>query len=297
QRLSISGVSFCGTDVGGFIGVPDGELFTRWIQLSFLHTFFRAHSSGDKGEKEPWVFGKTYEVIIKKFIELRYQLIPYIYTNFYFYVTKGTPMLKPLVFEDQFDPETQYRQEEFLVGNHMLSCPIAKQGAVGRWLYLPFGNWYNYFSNEVASGGVELYCDTGLEEMPLYIRAGAIIPFYPIQQYIGEKTIDTVTLKVYFSQEKVISYYYDDAGEGMDYKDGHHVLSKFETSFNSKTNIYKITQEKTGQYNSGVTQYEIILIGFAKTYSLIKIDSKESHVWETQGKYIVNSNFKEITIE
>lgn len=297
QRLSISGVSFSGTDVGGFIGEPDGELFTRWIQLSFLHTFFRAHSSGDKGEKEPWVFGKQYESIIKKFIELRYQLIPYIYTNFYFYVTKGTPMLKPLVFEDQFDPETQYRQDEFLVGNHILSCPVAKQGAVGRWLYLPNGNWYNYFSNQVSTGGVELYCDTGLEEMPLYIRAGAVIPFYPIQQYIGEKNIDTVTLKVYFSQEKVLSHYYDDAGEGLEYTNGQYVLAKFETSFNPKTKTYKISQEKTGSYASKVINYEIVFIGFDNQYSLVKIDGKEANVLNFKNSLIISSNFKEITIE
>ncbi|MBY0425446.1 MAG: glycosyl hydrolase, partial [Cytophagales bacterium] len=91
QRLNISGVSFCGTDIGGFIGEPNGELFVRWIQLAVFHPFFRGHSSGDRGEKEPWVFGKELELIAKKFIELRYRLLAYIYTTFWQYVTKGTP--------------------------------------------------------------------------------------------------------------------------------------------------------------------------------------------------------------
>jgi len=83
QRLSISGISFCGTDIGGFIGEPDGELFVRYIQMAIFHPFFRGHSSSDQGDKEPWAFGAAYEALIRKSIELRYQLIPYIYTTFW----------------------------------------------------------------------------------------------------------------------------------------------------------------------------------------------------------------------
>jgi alpha-glucosidase len=98
QRLNISGVSFCGSDVGGFIGTPDGELYTRWIQLAAFHPFFRTHYSrtDTEGEQEPWSFGSKYEFIVKKFIHLRYQLLPYLYTAFWQNHTQGTPIIRPL---------------------------------------------------------------------------------------------------------------------------------------------------------------------------------------------------------
>ncbi|MGI8893265.1 MAG: TIM-barrel domain-containing protein, partial [Bacteroidia bacterium] len=96
QRLSISGISFCGSDIGGFLGEPNGELFLRYIQSALFHPFFRAHSSSDQGDKEPWAFGKKYELLIKQVIELRYRLLPYLYTAFYQYVNKGTPILRSL---------------------------------------------------------------------------------------------------------------------------------------------------------------------------------------------------------
>ncbi|MBX9851251.1 MAG: DUF4968 domain-containing protein, partial [Cytophagaceae bacterium] len=101
QRLAVSGISFCGSDIGGFIETPTGELFVRWIQLGVFHSFFRVHSSGDHGDQEPWSFGPEYEDLARKFIELRYQLLPYIYTTFWQYQKSGTPMLRPMTFLDQ----------------------------------------------------------------------------------------------------------------------------------------------------------------------------------------------------
>ncbi|MFN8438195.1 MAG: glycoside hydrolase family 31 protein [Cytophagales bacterium] len=296
QRLSISGVSFCGSDVGGFIGEPEGELFMRWIQLAFLHTFFRAHSSGDKGEKEPWVFGKDNEVIIKKFIELRYQLLPYIYTNFYQYVSAGRPMIKPLVFEDQFDPETQYRQDEFLIGEHFLQCPIVSPNAMGRWLYLPMGLWYNFFNNQIYNGGLEVYCETGQEETPLFVRAGAIIPMYPIQQFVGEKQFDTVTLKIYFGNTKVKSFFYEDEGEGHGYKNNEFYFATFTSFYDEQTSKYIITQTVEGEYTAPYKNYKIELIGFPKSYSYIETDVSESHVFNTTSDILIPFTFNEIKI-
>src|SRR5688572_4663046 len=120
QRLSVSGVSFCGSDIGGFIGNPDGELFVRYIQMAVFHPFFRGHSSHDHGNKEPWAFGPSFEPLIRKAIELRYQLLPYIYTTFYQYVTHGTPMIRPLAFMAQHENETLLRMHEFGFGDQLL---------------------------------------------------------------------------------------------------------------------------------------------------------------------------------
>jgi alpha-glucosidase len=120
QRLSISGVSFCGTDIGGFSGEPDGELFTRWIQLGVFSPFMRAHSAGDTREREPWSFGEKFEAINRKFIELRYQLLPYIYSTFWEHHRYGFPILRPIVMAEQEIHGNHVREEEFTFGDKIL---------------------------------------------------------------------------------------------------------------------------------------------------------------------------------
>ena len=123
---------------GGFINSPDGELYLRWLQMAIFHPFFRTHSSGDHGDQEPWSFGEKYAELSRKAIEFRYKILPYIYTTFWQYVTKGTPMLRPLSFLDQHDYDTLHRIEEFGLGDLMLVCPISQPKVDGRWMYLIF---------------------------------------------------------------------------------------------------------------------------------------------------------------
>ena len=101
QRLSVSGMSFCGTDIGGFTGEPDGELYTRWMQFGVFSPFMRVHSAGDTRDREPWSFGPEWEAICKKFIELRYKLLPYIYTAFWQQHRYGDPILRPIAVLEQ----------------------------------------------------------------------------------------------------------------------------------------------------------------------------------------------------
>ena len=108
QRLSISGISFCGTDIGGFSGEPDGELFTRWIQMGTFSPFMRAHSAGDTKEREPWSFGEPFTTINRKFIELRYRLLPYLYSAFWEHHRYGFPILRPVVMQEQEEIEQSF---------------------------------------------------------------------------------------------------------------------------------------------------------------------------------------------
>jgi alpha-glucosidase len=153
QRLAISGVSFAGSDVGGFIGEPDGELYTRWIQLAAFHTFFRTHSAGNetKFNQEPWSFGSKYEFIIKKFIHLRYQMLPYLYTAFWQHSTYGTPIIRPLSYIDQTDMETHHRMDEFGYGDHIIVVPVVTPHTNERTVYLPKGTWYHLWNNHEYS--------------------------------------------------------------------------------------------------------------------------------------------------
>lgn len=273
QRLSISGVSFCGSDIGGFIGEPDGELFARWIQLAMFHPFFRAHSSGDNGEKEPWVFGTKTEDVVRKFIEFRYQLIPYLYTAFWQYITTGAPIIRPLVFIDQYDPDTWHRQDEFGVGDHILTCPVTVQGAIGRWLYLPKGVWYNLWTDEPYQGGVEIWDDAPIDSSPIYIKSGAVIPNYPIQQFVGELDFKELTLHVYYGDHVTQSEFYQDRGEGNEYKHNEFIVSTFTTSGDNK--YFELQQKVKGNFKVGYTTYLLKIHGLPFDLKSCLVDGSE----------------------
>ncbi len=272
QRMSMSGMSFTGSDIGGFAEHPTGELYARWIQLGVFHPFCRTHSSGDHGNQEPWTFGEEVIDVTRKYVELRYQLLPYLYTMFWEYAEEGIPMLKSLVLYDQLDPQTHYRTDEFVFGSQILVCPVQEPNAKGRRLYIPRGNWYNYWTREYVKGGLEQWVDADLDTIPLFIKEGAIIPKYPIQQYVGEKKIDELKLEVYYKLgNKEVSRVYEDAQDGYDYTKGRFSLRSF--AFTGKENEIIIQQHKNGTY---ITEYEsmkIELIGLPFTINQIEIDN------------------------
>ncbi len=272
QRMSMSGMSFTGSDIGGFAEHPTGELYARWIQLGVFHPFCRTHSSGDHGNQEPWTFGDEVVDVTRKFVELRYQLLPYLYTMFWEYAEEGIPMLKPLVLFDQNDAQTHYRTDEFVFGNQILVCPIQEPNAKGRRLYIPRGSWYNYWTREYVKGGMEQWVDADLDSIPLFIKEGAIIPKYPVQQYVGEKKIEELKLEVYYKLgNKEVSKVFEDAQDGYDYAKGRYSLRTF--SFTGKENEVIIQQHKDGSYITEYNTFKIELIGLPFDIKEVEIDN------------------------
>ena len=273
QRLSASGISFAGSDVGGFIGSPNGELFTRWIQMAVFHPFFRTHSSGDHGDKEPWRFETEYVDIVRKFIELRYQLLPYIYTVFKEYSVNGTPMLRSLFMEDQNDSQTYYREEEFFMGDHLLICPMSVEGAEFRKMYLPKGHWYSYWTDELKEGQKEIIADAKLDEMPLFVRAGAVIPQQPAMQYVDEFQFDQLTLHCYKPIDRTESDLYEDDGDGLQYANGAFAQKKFVSELTDQG--WKISQTRAGQFVTGYESYSAIFHGLTQKPNSVSVDGVE----------------------
>ncbi len=276
QRMAMSGFSFAGSDIGGFAGQPQGELFARWVQLGTFHPFFRVHSSGDHGDQEPWAFDEDVTNIVRKFIEIRYQLLPYLYTAFWNYVDHGTPLLKSLVLYDQDDVQTHYRTDEFIFGEQILACPILEPNAKGRRMYLPKGKWYDYWTDTVVKGGREMWVDADIDSMPIYVKAGAIIPKYPIQQYVGEKEITEITLDVYYKKGKESSELYSDANDGFDYTKGRYSLRNFSLSGKSKQLI--INQHKEGKFDATFQKFNIQFHGLPFEISEIYLDNEKMEI-------------------
>ena len=273
QRLAMSGFSFVGSDIGGFAEQPQGELFTRWIQLGIFHPFCRVHSSGDHGDQEPWAFDEDVTDIVRKFIELRYQLLPYLYTAFWKLIDEGTPILKSLVLFDQEDHQTHYRTDEFVYGDHILVCPVLEPNAKGRRLYIPRGRWYNFWTDEIVEGGKEKWVDAEIDSIPLFVKEGAIIPKYPVQQYVGEKKIDEVVLEVYYKLGKEVTELYDDAHDGYDYLKGRYSLRTFKLT--GKENELIIHQHKEGKFVTAYDAFELHFRGLPFKITKIQLDNED----------------------
>jgi alpha-glucosidase len=298
QRLSMSGFSFVGSDIGGFAEQPNGELYARWIQLGMFHPFFRTHSSGDHGDQEPWAFGANITDIVRKFIEIRYQLLPYLYTAFWRYAEEGIPILKSLVLFDQEDRHTHYRNDEFIFGEKILACPIAEPNAKGRRMFIPNGEWYNFWDNELITGGEEIWVDADLDSMPIFVKAGAIIPKYPVQQYVGEKSIDQLTLDAYFKLGKETSQVYEDAHDGYDYKKGRFSLRDFKLIGKKKS--LTIQQFKSGKYTTPYDTFNIHLKGLPFKIGKIEIDNEPMNLKKLKingdNSFVVTKEFNRLHI-
>lgn len=272
QRMCMSGYSFVGSDIGGFAEQPNGELFARWIQLGVFHPFCRVHSSGDHGDQEPWSFDDEVTNIVRKFIELRYQLLPYLYTMFYRYSKEGVPMLKPLVHFDQEDHQTHFRTDEFIFGEQILICPVQEPNAQGRRMYIPRGIWYNYWTNEAVVGGMEKWVVAGLDKIPIFIKEGAMIPKYPVQQYVGELEIKELVLDVYYKNGVETSTVYEDGQDGYDYKKGRYSLRNF--NFKGKEKELVIQQFKDGSFITSYKTFKMNLHGLPFKIKQILVDNE-----------------------
>ena len=298
QRMAMSGFSFAGSDIGGFTEQPQGELFTRWIQLGIFHPFCRVHSSGDHGDQEPWAFDEDVTDIVRKFIEIRYQLLPYLYTAFWNYINDGTPILKSLVLFDQYDVHTHYRTDEFVFGDKILVCPVLEPNAKGRRMYVPKGNWFNFWTDEVVKGGKEMWVEADIDSMPIFVKEGAIIPKYPIQQYVGEKNIEEVVLDVYYREGKEVSELFDDAHDGYDYTKGRYSLRTFKLT--GKTKELIIQQHKEGKFITTYETFKLKFHGLPFEIDKIQLDNVDIPLSELKmngdATMIIDKNFSELHI-
>ncbi|HZH89010.1 MAG TPA: glycoside hydrolase family 31 protein [Pyrinomonadaceae bacterium] len=189
-NMSVSGVPFVGADVGGFTGNASAELYTRWLQAAALTPFYRSHVATNLQDREPWSFGETHERINRASIELRYQLLPYIYTLFREHEQTGMPVMRPLWFNYPADYNTYAPTlplEQFLLGRDLLVAPVLTEGATRRPVYFPKGDaWVDWWTGARYEGGTSAEIHAPLARLPLFARAGAVIPVQPVVQHTGE---------------------------------------------------------------------------------------------------------------
>ena len=220
-NLGLSGMPFVGTDIGGFGADTTPELMARWVQAACFSPLMRNHSSANTRMQEPWRFGEEVLDIYRRYVKLRYRLIPYLYDLFFEEERTGAPLMRPLVYHFEQDPTARTCNDEFMLGPSLLVAPVVQQGADKRMVYLPQGEWYDYWTKEKLTGPRWLIREAPLDTCPLYVRAGSVLPMMEEQSYVGEKT-GTLLLGVYPGQGSADHYY--DNGEDFAYRDGayHH---------------------------------------------------------------------------
>lgn len=224
-NLGLSGFAFCGTDVGGFSFDCTPELLARWVQVGAFTPLFRNHSAIHTRDQEPWAFDKDTLDINRKYIKLRYKLIPYLYDLMWQGENNGLPIMRPLVLHYPEDKNTYNLNDEFLFGENILVSPIVEQGKIFSAVYLPDGQWIDYWTGEIFTGSSTIIKDAPLDICPIYVKRGSIIPNYPDQSYIGEKNIEELILDIYPGSCEYI--HYEDDGESFEYKEGKYNLYKF----------------------------------------------------------------------
>jgi alpha-glucosidase len=207
-------------------------------------------------------------------------------------------MLKPLVYYDQDDIQTHYRNDEFIFGNQILVCPILEPNSLGRRMYVPRGHWYNYWTNEFISGGKEIWVDSKFDQIPIFVKAGAVIPKYPVQQYVGELEFDELMLDVYYNEGKEKSEIYEDAQDGYDYKKGRYSLLSFQTIGKEKELIIQL--HKDGKYDTNYSKFKLNLVGLPFKIKKIEIDNEkvgfDKKAFEADNYILIHKEFTELHI-
>ncbi len=242
MNMGLSGIPFVGVDIGGFGGNATPELFARWIEAGILYPFCRNHSAIGTNPQEPWAFGPRVAEIARTYLNLRYRLMPYLYSLFRQASEMGEPILRPLFYHFPDDPATFQLSDQAMLGPFLLAAPVLKPGLTARAVYLPAGVWYDYWTDVAYEGPAYILAQAPLDRMPLYVRAGAILPMAPLMQYTDEKPLDPLTLEIY-PGSGTFSLYEDD-GHSYEYIGGEFCHTDYRTTGASSGVVLEISQRE-----------------------------------------------------
>ncbi len=226
-NLGISGIPDVGTDIGGFVLAPSGEMYARWLQQGVFYPFCRTHTAVYHPSQDPFSYGPEVQAISKSTIELRYRLLPYTYTYFKEASETDLPIMRAMLLEFPDDEKTYQLSQQFMWGDWLLAAPVTVEGTRQKKVYLPAGNWYRFERGERIAGGKELVEMVTLSSLPLYVREGGIVPMAPAMNYTGEKPWSPLSVEFYSSDRKSCFDLYQDSGNGFEYQQGKSLTSRF----------------------------------------------------------------------
>lgn len=243
MSMGISGMALVGDDIGGFAGSPTPDLLTRWFEVGALNPIYRDHTAKGTADQEPWVHGPEHEAIRKKYIELRYRLLPYLYAAIEETTRTGIPLMRPLFLEYPQAEEFYGDDRDFLFGRDLFVAPVTTEMVDAQDISLPPGDWYDFWVGVRHAHDEKIQLRPSLDEMPLYVRAGAILPMQPLVQNTGEIPDGPLQLRVYPGNDCKGSLYQDD-GHTLAYQKGEILRVNYSCSASSSFISVTSTVEK-----------------------------------------------------
>ena len=237
-NFSMSGIPYWSADIGGFFGGDThdpkyAELFTRWEQFAIFTPQFRVH--GTNGGKEIWNWNGDAQPRLIENVKLRYRMLPYLYSLSWDVMANRGTFMRALAFDFPADPKALALTDEYLFGKELLVAPVVQEGATSRSVYLPGQQpWYDFWTGEPVAGGQTIDAPPPLDRIPVYARAGSIVPFGPVKPYADAPSDQPVEIRVYPGADGSFALY-DDSGDGYGYTHGGYSLIRFTWNDRSRT--------------------------------------------------------------
>ena len=271
-NFTITGFPYWTTDIGGFFRPGRSqytdpnyhEILTRWYQWGAFNPIFRMHAY--MSETEPWKYGQQVEDNMRKMLHLRYQLLPYIYSEAWQVTSNGSTIMRPLVMDFAYDNEAVNQPYQYMFGKAILVAPVTEAGITQRDVYLPkHSGWFDFWTGNYAEGGQTIKADTPLDKIPLFVKSGAIIPMGQTVQYSGQSQNEELDIYIYEGNNGEFTLY-EDEGNNYNYENGAFSTIRFIWNDAQKE---LVIGDSTGNYNGMISQrlFKIFLIKQNKTES------------------------------
>ena len=276
--LGISGYALVGDDIGGFVGAPPADLLTRWMELGAFNPIFRNHAAKGTPDREPWVDGPAHEAMRRKAIEARYALLPYLYTSVEETARTGVPLMRPVFLEYPKAEESYDDDRDFLFGGDLFVAPAFSEMAMAQDVRLPPGAWYEYGTSVVHDSTDTLSLQPALGVLPVFARAGAIIPQQPVIQDTDETPNGPLELHVYPGPDCRGSLYQDD-GHTFAYARGKFLRGSYacQTDPGSVSVTGHLEHDEFSPWWSSV---KLVVYGLPKRPTKITIGGKPAEHWD-----------------
>ncbi len=235
MNLGLSGVCFSGPDIGGFAHHTNAKLLARWTQMGAFFPYCRNHSALDTIRQEPWSFGDEVEAVCRKYLSMRYAWMPYMYSLFYEASRTGLPVMRPLLLEYPNDSKVSNLSDQFLFGSNVLIAPIYRPDTDYRSVYLPDGQWYDYWTGEQYEGNQHILIEAPLDVLPMFVKAGAVVPTTSVKPSSVDLSSDDLKIMIAAPMQHSTTFeFYEDDGLTYNYADGSYNLFQIKTEAGPK---------------------------------------------------------------
>lgn len=272
--MGVSGQALVGADIGGFVDSPTPELYARWLQAAALTPVMRSHTVAGSADQEPFAYGPDFTAINRATIELRYELIPYLYTQFALAEKTGEPVMRPLWLDAPTDNRILTTEDQYLVGRDLLVAPVLRPGVASRRVVFPTGSdWIDWYSGEIHRGGTDATVQAPIGRLPLFARAGSVIPTRAPAAHTSAQLSNPIVLRV-FPGASGTGDLFEDSGDGFGYRGDARAETSIRQTVAADGQRTIALSARTGGFRPAATMLEIEIVGLGGAGALVTVDDE-----------------------